>query len=946
MAAPTPASDALAGMPLPQRPVNPGRFLTDCVLGGQSPELHVRSTGLPADAELGASASTPDGTVVATGRAQAASLALPLPGARPWAPGQPFRYRLRLAAMAQGRLLAYDERDVGLRTSAVVPAGPTPLLRHVSHRRQPDWTLLLNGQCWFPRMTVYHWPEPEKTELAGVRLLGDLWVDGLRSYGFGANPTTWERFDRRGLALLSSLAPNYRNLESWDDMAPWEEDYARACRMAAPLRNRPAQIVAQVGNEVELAAWGATIGSAFPDALYQPLDQAAAILRREWDPDVPIMYVRAGTFRDVPPLPHEQICGVNQYTGRYGGRLDEIGRDLAEIARYSLWADRPLMITEWMGPKYSWASSGIGGVSPRGAAYYLERYWRAMIGTPGIVGSSEFTLNWVIAPFEDLTNQTREEAWRKRPRHDPFGGGHTADHVPVVAPGDADRADPCVRSMQAFQSPLYVMANSPGGIVIAGTGAEGLVAALTSAGVTARMALVDADTDLARAQSHLVLLRPVHQATAFPPDADEPVFRTVLNPASPDFLVATLDAPTPEARERGVNRLTEAAMALCELRESEGAMTRALVLTDTAHVQTYSSYLLEFAGRGYLFSGDDVRTELNEREFLDGDGRLRPAWESLSAVILDCARPLSEQEADLVEKLGRGGANVLMAAGCHEANPRLRALFPATLARCGTLAEHVALADTAMAPLPVHDLAGVDVDRIRRFRADLAESPGLSLFAIETEGAAAIALTAAGKPVIAHKPFDKGNLFLLGLHLGAAVEVHRRVTHAGVTHPLYDRDTACGLERVSRVVVNLCRYGCPERRLRPQLVLRLTPARTLVPTGESLLATVSLTDDRGIPVAGDVRARVRVVQGGRPAATGPYVDLAVAETALLEVRNASPPAAGTAAPPVPAGLTYSVPAAARSPVVVSVQIKAYAPGFVPADGAIAFVLTSPEQSAP
>jgi len=848
-------------------------------------------------------------------------------------------------ASFEDRRLARDQREAGPGSRAVVPAGPTPLLRHVSHPRQPDWTFLLDGQCRFPRLTVYHWPEPDKTELAGVRLLGDLWVDGLRFYGLSINPAIWDRFDRCGLTMLSSLAPGYRTLENWDDMASWEADYARTCRMALSLRNRPAQIVAQVGNEVELSAWGADLGSAFPDALYQPLDHAAAILRREWDPVAPIMYVRAGSFREVPPLPHEQLCGVNQYTGRYGGRLDEIGRDLAELARYSLWADRPLMITEWMGPQYSWATGGIGGVSPRGAAYYLERYWRAMTATPGIVGSSEFTLNWVIAPFEDLTNQTREEAWKNRPRHDSFGGGHTADHVPIVAPEQAVRTSPVFRSMQAFQSPLYGMVNGSGHTTLCGPGADLLAAALAPMGADVRLGPTEALLDPAAADGHLVLLRPVGDAAAFPAGATEPVCRTGLNPAHPDLLLTTLDAPSQEARQRGLDRLIAAATALTELRQAEGAMSRALVLSDAAHTAAYASYLLEFAGRGYLFSGDDVRTELDPGEVLDPEGRRRPAWAALSAVILDCTRPLQAAELALVNRLAREGANLLIAADCYTANPALHDLLPATLSRCGTLADPVPVVAAAQTPLPVRDLGSAEIDRIRRFRPDLAGAPGLDLFSIATESDAEPLASSAGKPVIVRKALGEGQLFLLGVRLGAAVEIHRRTTHAGSTHPLYDRDTACGLERLSRVVVNLCRYGCPETRLLPALAIHLVPETTQIAPGEPLRCTMTLTDAQGRTVRGQARARVRVMSGGRPAATGPYVDVPVEGPVPVAV-PCIPASPGTPpAGPAPATLSYSPPTPARRPLVVSLQVKAYADGFVPADGAVAFAVSEPAPEA-
>ncbi len=934
-----PVADPLAGLALPPGPLRPARFAVQSLPAPEGPEIRVRAVGLPPDAELAASLLGPEGTILAAARAATETLSLRVRALDPWAPGRPSRYRLRLAAVAGGAVLAFDDREIGVRTSAVVPAGPTPLLRHVTRPRQPDWTFLLNGRCWFPRMSVYHWPEPDRTEKAGVRMLGDLWVDGLRFYGFSANPDVWERFDRCGLSMLSGLAPGYRSLTGWEDVPAWADGYRFALRRALPLSDRPSQVVAQVGNEVELASWGARIGAAFPDAPYQPLDCAAALLRREWDPPIPIMYVRAGTFREIPPLPHEQVCGINQYTGRYSGRIDEIDRDLAELARWSLWADRPLMITEWMGPKYSWATGGIGGVSPRGAAYFLERYWRALAGTPGIVGSTEFTLNWVIGPFEDLTNQTREEAWKNRPPHTAFGGGHTADHIPIVAPDAADTGGTCFRAMQAFQSPLYVMAGTPGTITLWGEDAEQLAAALVPAGIAATLSPSAAEPDPSRASGHLVQLR-APQPALFPHGAVEPLVRTVLNPARPDLLVATLEAPTPEARSRGLARLIDAATALGGLRQAEGAMTRALVLTDPGSVQAYAAYLLEFAGRGYLFSGDDVRTTLNRAELIGEDGRRRPAWELLGAIILDTARPLREDESALVEELARSGANVLITARCHAASPGLRNLLPATLKPCGTLAEHVPAAEALRRPLFLRDLGGVDLDRIRRFRPDLAASPALTLFGIEAEGAETLAATASGTPVLVHKPLDRGHLFLLGADLGPAVEVHRRVTHAGQTHPLYDRDTACGLERLSRAAVNLCRFGCPDKRLRPHLALRVIPERTQTTLGEPLRATVLLSDPQGAPVAGQVRARVRVLHGGRPGPAGAYVDIMVPESgaAPLLVRPGSGSGETEPGPSGTAGLTYEVPEPAGVPLVVSVQVKAYAYGRIPADGAVAFVL--------
>ena len=458
----SPPSPVLDGMTLPEGSLRPSAVRTCTMLVDNRPALFVHAPDEPADSELAVEMRDRAGTLQAAGRGLAAGITLIPAHAPAWAPGEPHVYSVRCVVRHGDRVTSSSERSVGMRTADVRSGGPDAVLRHAIQRRQLDWTYRLNGRCWFPRVSAYHWPDAEDTVVEGVRMFGDLWMDGVRQYGFSFRQQEWDRFSRYGLGMFTSLAPSYRSLRGWEDVGPWRDNYDRRCRLTISASDSPHQLVAQAGNEAELTCWGASLSTAFPDALYQPLDMAANQLRRVVQPTAPAMYVRAGTFRQVPPLPHEQVSGVNQYTGRYGGRVEDIDRNLAELARQALWADRPLMITEWMGPKYSWASTGVGGVTRRGAAYYLERYWRAMIDTPGIVGSSEFTLNWVIAPFEDLTNQSREQAWKNRPPHSPFGGGRTADHIPHVGPGDAVRSEPTFRAMQAFHGPLYIMVEPAG----------------------------------------------------------------------------------------------------------------------------------------------------------------------------------------------------------------------------------------------------------------------------------------------------------------------------------------------------------------------------------------------------------------------------------------------------------------------------------------------------
>ncbi len=891
------------------------------------------------------------GRLQAAGRVRGDELTLVPADAPARAPGEPHLYRLRCLVRQGEQVLSYSERLVGLRTADVRAGGPDALLRHTRFRRQPDWTYRLNGRCFFPRVAAYHWPDAEETVLDGVRMLGDLWVDGVRRYGFSYQPHEWDRFSRYGLGMFTSLAPRYSSLTGWDDVVAWDEDYSRRCHRVIAASDSPHQLMVQVGNEAELTIWGAELGTAFPDALYQPLDMAAERQRAVVQPTAPTMYVRAASFHRVPPLPHEQVCGVNQYTGRYSGRMEQIDRNLAELARQALWADRPLMITEWMGPKYSWAGTGVGGVTRRGAAYYLERYWRALIDTPGVIGSAEFTLNWVIAPFEDLTNQSREEAWVDRPPHSPFGGGRTADHVPQVGPRQAQRNEPTFRAMQAFHGPLYILVHRPGPILIAGKDAERLAAPLRRF----RDGIETVDTvrgpEIETIPGHVVRLWDPDDCDRLPGEWDEPVIRTQRNPANPDGLLVSLHAASPQAADRGLQRLTEAAEALAELNRWEGAMTRAVAVTDPAWQSAYDNYLLEFAARGYLHCGDDVRRELREDEFFDANGSRRPAWHDLSAVILDTQRVLESDEIRLVRRLTREGANLIISAPCYTANPALAELLDARLEPAGTLGQTISLQAELTRPVRVTDLGRVDLDVIARFQPDLADAAGLDVFAVRTDQARTLATNAEGHAIIVQRTYGAGRVTLLGTSLGAAIHVHQRVTRSGNTHRLYDRDTACGLERLSRVAVNLCRLGYPAERYRPRLYLEMRPETTWVTAGEPVRLTVQLTDVHGQPVGGQLRGGLRIT--GMRAAGGARTELTDLTASgpgrfeilcwpegeigpadhQLEAAEDAFPASSTVNV-----LTYPATEPGTTPHVLSLQFKGFAADFVPTDGALAVLL--------
>jgi hypothetical protein len=883
-----------------------------------------------------------------------------------WSPGNPQLVQLRLAAYdAAGALIAADSREVGLREAAVFASGLSPLLRQNLVRRRPDWFFRYNGQATFPRTAAFSWMRESMQACPAetAALLADLWVDGGRFYGLQLNEALWSSFERGGYAQLAAYAPSYKALQSWEDMKRFKDQLSFTVERMTLPSSHASPFVLQVGNEVELDSWGANINAAFPGTPFQPLDLMAETLRRERLDSAPIMYVRAGHFNTVVPLPHEDICGINQYTGRYGGRLDEVHRDLAELAAEAALFNRPMMITEWNGPKYSWASAGIGGVSIRGAAYYLDHYWRAMVETPGVVGSAEFTLNWVIAPFEDLTNQSREDAWRNRPQHASFGGGRTADHVPLV-PADKVVADECYRSMQAFHGPLYVMARTPGGLqVLAANGAEELSAALAPLRSLGKELAVDARylptptaADLPRDRHCLVVLPLGSGEAALPPawsglltplaaGAPEPLIRTLVHPYAPDRLLCVLQAQDEAALARAIARLGQSASALLELRLKESQMRRAVALIDRNRDLVFQRYVLDQAGRGFFFSGDDTRTALRPEDFYDNDGQLLPAWSSLAALYLDTRRALTADEWTLVQRLQADGATLVLSAGCYLANPCLRAAYPAELAPAGDFGQPLSLDKGLQGPLPLRALGGADLAVLSRFAPSALEEAGIGVCSIGASGASALAWNEQRQPVIVRWPASAagaGAAVLLGYQLGDIAQLHWRVTHYGLTHSIYDRDTACGLERASFAAINAGLLQAPDtQEPLPALRLQLLPQSFLVAPGAAAQLQIRALDDEGRPVAdAQINARARVRQDGRNGASSDYVRLSTdaAGNAVLTCVSENADSAAFA-PPASACLSYRLSGAAvQVSRVLSVQLKAWAPGYVPADAACAFVL--------
>lgn len=879
------------------------------------------------------------GNLKATGRGSAEELVLFPEIPQFWNPGDPCLYELRSLLIIDDQPRGYLKRIIGLRTIDRGPGGANSMLRHTRSKRQPDWNFRLNGKAFFPRVASYPISDTLFKMDDAARLFADLWVDGRRRYGFSLQPEQWEKFSRYGLGTFTSIEPPFGELNSWSDLEPFLNTFKKRISREPELFELPHHLALQIGNEVELSLWGARLSSVFTGALYQPLDAAAGTLIKAIRLNAPIMYVRSADFQKVPPLVYEDIVGINQYTGRYSGMIDEISRDLAELAKQALWADRPVMITEWMGPKYSWASTGIGGVTPRGAAYYAERYWRSMIDTPGIVGSSLFVLNWMIAPFEDLTNQTKEEAWKDRHPHLPFGGGRTADHIPLIPPGEADKSEPTFRAMQGFHSPLYLMVNRPGPITIIGEDADRIATPLRSfRGNVYSYEAVDSDNEL---KGHVVQLsynsNNSHKQTC----SELPVFTTTLNPADANGLKTTLRSHSNDSAQEGLERLVQAAESLAELNRLEGAMSRVLILTDQAWISLYEMDFSEFAARGYLFGGDNVRLQLDLREILTEQNNRTIPWENISAIVVDTERQLSVDEMDALEQITKGGVNLVISANSYLSNPLFTKFLAARLIPYGTLGDDLPVSETLTTPVPVFNLGLACLETIKRFRPELMDSRGLKVYSIQAEDSIALVESPEGDSIVVKRKLGKGSVTLAGIHFGDAMHIHNRVTQSGITHPFYDRDTACRLERVSRVLVNLCRLEIPEERHLPSLFVEVTPETTWIKNHSPSKLRIKIVDVHGNPVAGHLRIRYRkTAMFGGSGVISDYLDLQPKNPGVYEViiqpSNGSESQlynkAGNSV------IYVTNPEEGNLPAILSFQLKAFAPNHIPADSGLALLI--------
>ncbi|MBU0610549.1 MAG: FixH family protein, partial [Armatimonadetes bacterium] len=116
------------------------------------------------------------------------------------------------------------------------------------------------------------------------------------------------------------------------------------------------------------------------------------------------------------------------------------------------------------------------------------------------------------------------------------------------------------------------------------------------------------------------------------------------------------------------------------------------------------------------------------------------------------------------------------------------------------------------------------------------------------------AAVTAGGPVVVNRTEGPSLQWVFGVDLQAAAVALERTTQHGKQHSIYDRATACGLERVFRVLANAMVGAAPPRPADlPRLRAELTTDREVVNPGDPVVVRVQVRDAEGKPAAAAVR---------------------------------------------------------------------------------------------
>lgn len=795
-----------------------------------------------------------------------------------WFPDCPHRYDATLVLYRDGQPVDTLTKHVAFRDVRVVESDLSGTLRHAWDLGPTDYTFLINGQVWFPRGTVCN--DLSRNPAETVELFDELWLDFQRQYG---DTMGWiggaaaQAMVAKGKSLLTSLGTDYNDIHTFQSAEAGMEAYRERCHDVASAIFDPATLVVQVGNEEELAVWGAELPSVYADDLWHVFTEVITSLREEAEPAVPVSYVRAAHYGSVLPAPGEDYSGVNQYTGRYWGSRRTIAADLSTLSLAAYYDDAPFGITEWNGPKYSWATRGVSGVDEAGAASYLFDYWRELQRAQGSVLSTEFVLNWVVTPVEDLTSVPLAEGLKNREAWE-WSLQQGTPWYPRIWPNLLTDT-PARRAMRGFDSPIYDLAEAPGEITILAEPARqaeaarlrdmfgrlGRDARVTAPGdgpqqgnVLLLGGLGDAQPDAVRRLEQRGVLG---RTDASFPAAGEFTIQRRLNPDQPDRMLVAVTAADAAGWGKAIAKLLDAGAGLEEAYARRASQRRVLALipdSDQA-VTDFERYVVELPTRGYYLARDDVRRQLSAAELDEVAG-----WD-LGLVIVAVDKPLDAAVRQRLLRLGEQGVVVVWSAATVAVDASLAQALGVSLGAKHRLDGPVPVAEFCREPLTVPDMGSVDLARIKQF-GNLTPDEGIGakgLWAAEVNGAGwQAAATAEGRPVVARK----GHAWVFGVDLAAAARVLCTVTQRGVNHSIYDRDTANGLERIFRLVTNaglLNRPSRPASTTRLRAVLR-APAQ--VAAGQPVPVEVLVYDQEGRPA--DAKVRLGIADPGRSNYTG------------------------------------------------------------------------------
>lgn len=172
---------------------------------------------------------------------------------------------------------------------------------------------------------------------------------------------------------------------------------------------------------------------------------------------------------------------------------------------------------------------------------------------------------------------------------------------------------------------------------------------------------------------------------------------------------------------------------------------------------------------------------------------------------------------DAVRKLARARVRVVVSLPCYQANPELQQLLQVSIGRPLSLCESIQSTEALRNPVPLLEAGQVQTRVIEAFApsADLRVLEARELIAADGQAAA---WTKQGRRTVAVELEREGERYaLVGYGIGAVAELRRHVASWGRPHPIYDRDTASGLERPDHARRSVNRRRPVARRLQTAL---------------------------------------------------------------------------------------------------------------------------------